>query len=132
MTGTLAMSGSEAMRFRKRTMAALLSSMASSMFTSMTWAPFSTCWRATDSASSYCSLRIMRAKALEPVTLVRSPTLTNSVPSPMVTGSRPDSFMGGGVKEDDIKLTCKNGMATGERRWHRGRGPAGNLHLAQA
>jgi len=36
------------------------------------------------------------------------------------------------VKEDDIKLTCKNGMATGERRWHRGRGPAGNLHLAQA
>ncbi len=36
----------------------------------------------------------MRAKALEPVTLVRSPTLTNSVPSPMKTGSRPESFMG--------------------------------------
>ena len=71
------MSGSLAIRFKKRTMAALLSSMASSMFTSMTWAPFSTCWRATDRASSYCSLRIMRAKALEPVTLVRSPTLTN-------------------------------------------------------
>jgi hypothetical protein len=49
ITGTLAMSGSEAIRFRKRTMAALLSSMASSMFTSMTWAPFSTCWRATAS-----------------------------------------------------------------------------------
>ena len=37
----------------------------------------------------------MRAKALEPVTLVRSPTLTNSDPVPMETGSRPDNFMGG-------------------------------------
>ena len=43
ITGTRAMSGSEAMRFRKRTIAALLSSMASSMFTSMICAPFSTC-----------------------------------------------------------------------------------------
>src|SRR5690606_15992104 len=37
----------------------------------------------------------MRAKALEPVTLVRSPTLTNRLPSPMNRGSRPDSSMGG-------------------------------------
>ncbi|MCY1309892.1 hypothetical protein D9M70_600330 [compost metagenome] len=57
---------------------------------SITWAPFSTCWRATDSASSYCSFRIMRANAFEPVTLVRSPTLTNSESSSMVNGSRPD------------------------------------------
>ncbi|MDT4878598.1 hypothetical protein FQZ97_1142070 [compost metagenome] len=78
-------------------MATLLSSMASSMLMSMTWAPFSTCWRATARASSNWPLRIIRAKALEPVTLVRSPMLTNSVPSPMATGSRPDSFMGGGA-----------------------------------
>jgi hypothetical protein len=37
----------------------------------------------------------MRAKALEPVTLVRSPMLTNSDPLPMVTGSRPDRRIGG-------------------------------------
>jgi hypothetical protein len=61
----------------------------------MTWAPFSTCWRATDRASSKRPSRIMRAKALEPVTLVRSPTLTNRLPSPMETGSRPDSRIGG-------------------------------------
>ncbi len=97
ITGTLAMSGSEPIRFKKRTMAALLSSMASSMFTSITWAPFSTCWRATDRASSYCSFRIIRAKALEPVTLVRSPTFTNKEFSPINTGSRPESFMGGMV-----------------------------------
>ena len=40
ITGTRAISGSPAIRFRKRTMAAWLSSMASSMLTSMTWAPF--------------------------------------------------------------------------------------------
>ena len=77
MIGTRAMSGSLAIRLRKRTMAALLSSMASSMLMSITWAPFSTCWRATASASSNLPFRIMRAKALEPVTLVRSPMLTN-------------------------------------------------------
>ena len=79
MMGTRAMSGSDAMSCRKRTMAALLSSMASSMLMSMTCAPFSTCWRATARASSYWPFRIMRANALEPVTLVRSPTLTNRV-----------------------------------------------------
>ena len=45
ITGTRAILASPAIRFRKRTMAAWLSSMASSMLTSMTWAPFSTCWR---------------------------------------------------------------------------------------
>ncbi len=78
MIGTRAMSGSPAIRFRKRTMAAWLSSMASSMLMSMICAPFSTCWRATASACSNSPFRIMRAKALEPVTLVRSPMLTNS------------------------------------------------------
>ncbi len=95
MIGTRAISGSLATRFRKRTIAALLSSIASSMLTSMTWAPFSTCWRATDSAASKSPARIIRAKAFEPVTLVRSPMLTNRWPSPKVTGSSPDRRIGG-------------------------------------
>jgi hypothetical protein len=97
MIGTRAISGSPAIRLRKRTIAALLSSMASSMLMSMTCAPFSTCWRATLSAPSKSPARISRAKAFEPVTLVRSPMLTNSEPSPISTGSRPDNFIGGTV-----------------------------------
>jgi hypothetical protein len=94
MIGTREMSGSLAIRFRKRTMAAWLSSMASSMLMSMICAPFSTCWRATASACSNSPFRIIRANALEPVTLVRSPMLTNSASAPMVTGSRPDRRIG--------------------------------------
>ena len=90
MIGTREMSGSVAMSLQKRSMAATESSIASSMLMSMTWAPFSTCWRATASASSKRPSRIMRAKALEPVTLVRSPTLTNSASPPTLKGSRPD------------------------------------------
>ena len=90
MIGTRAISGSPAISFRKRTIAALLSSIASSMLMSMICAPFSTCWRATASASSKSPFRIMRAKAFEPVTLVRSPMLTNSEPASIATGSRPD------------------------------------------
>ncbi len=52
MIGTLAMSGSAASRLRKRVMACSPSSMPSSMLTSMTLAPSSTCWRATASAVS--------------------------------------------------------------------------------
>ena len=73
--------------------------MASSMLMSITCAPFSTCWRATDSACSNSPFRIIRAKALEPVTLVRSPMLTNSDPSPIETGSRPESSIGGTATE---------------------------------
>ena len=50
ITGTRAMSGSAAIRFRNLTIAALESSIASSMLTSMIWAPFATCWRATSTA----------------------------------------------------------------------------------
>ena len=63
------------------------------MLMSMTWAPFSTCWRATATASSNCSSRIRRAKAFEPVTLARSPTLTKRLSSPIFTGSSPESFI---------------------------------------
>ena len=46
MTGTVAMSGSAAIRRRKRVIAATPSSIASSMFTSIIWAPLLTCSRA--------------------------------------------------------------------------------------
>jgi hypothetical protein len=51
MIGTRAMSGSAAIRLRKVRMAATLSSSPSSMLMSITEAPASTCWRATDSAA---------------------------------------------------------------------------------
>ncbi len=91
ITGTRAMSGSVASRFRKRVIAAFESSMASSMLTSIICAPFSTCWRATASASSYWPFSIRRANAREPVTLVRSPTFTKSESSSMFIGSSPES-----------------------------------------
>ncbi|MDT4874424.1 hypothetical protein D3C80_893130 [compost metagenome] len=51
MIGTREMSGSPAIRLRKVTMAAFESSMPSSMLMSITWAPASTCCRATSRAS---------------------------------------------------------------------------------
>ena len=48
--GTRAIAGSEATRFRKRVIAASESSRASSMLTSMAWAPPSTCARAISRA----------------------------------------------------------------------------------
>ena len=50
MTGTRAMSGSDAARFRNRTIAACESSMPSSMLTSIICAPFATWSRAIASA----------------------------------------------------------------------------------
>ena len=97
ITGTRAMSGSAARRFTKRTMAASESSMPSSMLMSMTWAPFSTCCRATDRASSYCSSRMSRAKRRDPVTFVRSPTFTKSDASSIVKGSRPERRQAGAI-----------------------------------
>ncbi len=119
MIGTRAISGSPAIRFRKRTIAAFESNMASSMLMSMICAPFSTCWRATLSACSKSPLRIMRAKAFEPVTLVRSPMLTNSESASMCTGSRPDRRIGatGGGVEDSMFMA---GRSRGWLHTHRG------------
>ena len=50
ISGTRQMSGSEAISLRKRSIAATPSIIPSSMLTSMTCAPASTCWRATSSA----------------------------------------------------------------------------------
>ena len=134
MMGTRAISGSDAIKFKNRTMAAWLSSMASSILMSMICAPFSTCWRATAKACSYSPFKIMRAKALEPVTLVRSPMLTkvacgcafsrsleaSSLSMPVWlerinTGSKPDNFMGGTVR-DAVFIDSPGGCETGERR----------------
>jgi len=76
MTGTRQMSGSAAIRLRKRTIAASESSMASSMLTSIIRAPFSTCSRAISSAVSKSPATISLRNFAEPVTLVRSPTMT--------------------------------------------------------
>ena len=96
MTGTAAMSGSAASRRRNRVMAATPSSIASSMFTSIITAPFTTWSRAIATASSSparsspTAPAISRANLREPVTLVRSPTLTKAPPGiGMVSGSRP-------------------------------------------
>ncbi len=51
IVGTRLMSGSEAMSLTKRSIAATPSIIPSSMLTSMTCAPASTCWRATASAA---------------------------------------------------------------------------------
>src|SRR5207253_2783456 len=88
--GTRAMSGSEAISLTKRSIAALPSSMPSSMLTSMICAPASTCWRATATAAAKSPALIRSRNFAEPVTLVRSPTLTNSDPGPMLRGSRPE------------------------------------------
>ena len=89
MIGMRAISGSAAKRFKKRTMAALPSIMPSSILISSTCAPPSTCSRATARAASKSPSLIMRKKALEPVTLVRSPILTKLLCSVRTNASRP-------------------------------------------
>ena len=89
MIGTRAMSGSAASRLRNVRMACTESSSPSSMFTSRICAPPSTCCRATASASAYCPARTSFANRGEPVTFVRSPTLTKFESGRITSGSRP-------------------------------------------
>ena len=89
MIGTFAISGSAAMSIKKRTMASFDSNIPSSILMSIIWAPFSTCCLATSSAASKLPSMTRRLKAAEPVTLVRSPTLTKSDSGPIVIGSSP-------------------------------------------
>ena len=65
-------------------MAASPSNMASSMFTSITFAPDSTCCRATATASSNFSPRISRENFFEPVILVRSPIVRKLLSGRMI------------------------------------------------
>ena len=90
MIGTLAISGSPAIRFKKRTIAVFESNIPSSMLISIICAPFSTCCKATAMALSYSSSTIKRLNIAEPVTLVRSPTLTNRLSLLIVNASKPD------------------------------------------
>ena len=77
ITGTRAISGSVAIRRRNRPIAASPSIKASSTFTSIRLAPFSTCWRAIATASSQFPALIARENRGEPVILVRSPMTRN-------------------------------------------------------
>ena len=92
ISGTRAISGSDAIRLRNFVMACCESSMASSMLMSITCAPFSTCCRPRCQAVVVIAFEDQAlANFCEPVTLVRSPTFTNNESSPMLNGSRPDS-----------------------------------------
>ena len=75
MMGTFATSGSLPNTCRKRVIAVTPSIMPSSMQTSSTLAPFSTCCRAMLTASSYLPALISLANFGEPATLVRSPIM---------------------------------------------------------
>ena len=70
-------------------MAASESSMASSMFTSITLAPLRTCSAATSSAVAKSPARISSAKRRDPVTLVRSPIIRKLESSRSTSGSSP-------------------------------------------
>ena len=89
---------SPASRRRKRPIASAESSIASSMFTSMSCAPASTCWRATSTASSKRSSRISFANLREPVTFVRLPTVHEDVAGlGIASDSRPDRRVFGSI-----------------------------------
>jgi hypothetical protein len=75
MNGTFATSGSLASSDRKRRIATGPSIIPSSMQMSMMLAPFSTCWRAIATASSYLFSLMSFANLGEPATFVRSPII---------------------------------------------------------
>ena len=93
MMGILAISGSLCNMFRNFTISTSPSSKASSMFTSSTCAPFSTCCLATVNASSYFSSLMSLANFFDPVTFVLSPTLTKLVSGLITKGSNPANRM---------------------------------------
>ena len=97
ITGTRAISGSEAIKFRKRVISFSASNKPSSIFTSMTCAPPSTCSNATAKASVYCPSLIKRLNLAEPVTLVRSPTLTNKLSLVTLKAWSPDKRNAGSI-----------------------------------
>ena len=91
ITGTRAISGSDATRLRKVVISSAASSNPSSMLTSITNAPSSTCLRAIDKASSYFFSFIKRRNLREPATLQRSPTLTKLISGVTSNSSSPES-----------------------------------------
>ena len=89
MIGTRAIAGSEAMRFRKCVIHPSESKRPSSKLTSMIFAPFSTCCKATASAPSQLDSNIIFLNRGDPVTLVRSPTFTKVCFASILKGSNP-------------------------------------------
>ena len=97
ITGTRAISGSDMIRLRNVVISALASSNPSSILTSITKAPSSTCWRAIDNASSYFFSFIRRRNLREPATLQRSPTFTKFISGFTSNSSRPESHIQSGL-----------------------------------
>ena len=98
ISGTRAISGSAATRFKNFVMQAGESSMPSSKFMSMMFAPLSTWLRATPSASPNRPSFIILRKAGEPMTFVRSPTNMKGAPlSSMRRASRPERISASGL-----------------------------------
>jgi hypothetical protein len=89
MIGIRATSGSVARTLRNVVIARSESSRSASMFTSRRLAPPRTCSSATSTAPWKSSASIRRRKRAEPVTFVRSPTMTKPVSGPISNGSRP-------------------------------------------
>ncbi len=116
MKGTRLMSGSAASSRTKRVMAASESSRASSMLMSRTCAPLSTCWRADLHGLAVFPSRTSRAKRREPVTLVRSPTLTKRLSGPMSSGF--EAGQAGAALDDrrDARRQAANGSRDGAPR----------------
>ena len=106
--GTLEISGSAAIRFRKRTIASLPSNIPSSILISIIWAPSSTWVRQISIASSNSSLSMRRLNLAEPVTLALSPILINLESLPILKASSPESrdcFSISGKRLGAISLT---------------------------
>ena len=91
ITGTRAISGSDAIRLRKVVISISASSKPSSIFMSIICAPSSTCCRAILSASSYFFSLIKRRNLREPATLQRSPTLIKLFSGFTSNSSKPES-----------------------------------------
>ena len=112
ITGTREISGSDAIRCINRCITAAESNKPSSILTSIICAPSSTCWRATFSAVSNSPSLIKRRNTAEPVTLVRSPTLTNKESCEILHASKPDNrHMGsmlGIVRGDSSSIISRN------------------------
>jgi hypothetical protein len=117
MKGTFATSGSVASSSRKRLIAATPSIIPSSMQMSITLAPFSTCCRATLTASSYLPSLISLANFGEPATFVRSPIIMKT-PGCCTKGCEPDSSsgFGSGTATEGRSTSSSLGASVGSTR----------------
>mmetsp|Transcript_39371 Transcript_39371/g.104530 ORF Transcript_39371/g.104530 Transcript_39371/m.104530 type:complete len:246 (-) Transcript_39371:929-1666(-) len=91
--GTLAISGSVAIRLQNLRMQSMPSSIPSSKLMSMSCAPSSTCLAATSAALPQLLSMTSFLKRMEPATLQRSPMFWNTDSGVMAKSSRPDSRM---------------------------------------